>query len=60
MVLSQRRVDLDSKKKFFTVMVVSHQNRLAREVVGTPTLELFETGWGSESSEKCPCSWQGG
>ena len=39
MVLNQKRVDrLDIKKKFFTVRVVRHWNRLLREAVNAPSL----------------------
>ena len=33
---------LDTRKKFFTMMVVKHWQRLPREAVDAPSLETFE------------------
>ena len=44
--LRQGRFRLDIRRKFFTQTLVTHWNRLAKEVVDAPSLEAFKARLG--------------
>lgn len=43
--LKERRFRLDIRKKVFTVMVMSHWNKLPGEAADDPSPEVFKARW---------------
>ena len=41
--LKHRKFQLNTRKNFFTLRVMEHWNRLPREAVESPSLEIFKT-----------------
>jgi len=41
--LKHRKFQLNMRKNFFTLRLIEHWNRLRREVVESPSLEIFKT-----------------
>jgi len=41
--LEHRKFHLNTRKKFFTLRLTEHWSRLPREVVESPSLEIFRT-----------------
>ena len=54
---------LDRRRTFVTMWVVRHWNRLPREAVDVPSLEVFKVrldrALSNLSGERCPRPWQG-
>jgi len=49
--LKHRKFRLNMRKNFFTLRVMEHWNRLPREAVDSPSLEIFKT-----CLDKVPCN----
>jgi len=41
--LKHRKLQLNTRKTFFILMVTEHWNRLPREAMESPSLEIFKT-----------------
>ena len=61
--MREGRFRLDIRKKFFTVRMVRHWNRLLRQTVDAPSLEAFKARLNGAVSKRvsgrCPCLQQG-
>ena len=59
LILEEGKFRLDIRKKFFTVRVVRHWNRLPSKAVDAPSLKLSKPGWmglrATWSGGGCPC-----
>ena len=53
------KFQLYTRKKVFTVRMVRHWNRLPREAVAAPSLEVFKARLDGALSNLGPCPWQG-
>lgn len=59
--LTEGRVRLDVRKKFFIVRVVRRWTKLPKEVVAASSLEMLKAGLDGPfgSKGRCPYPWQG-
>jgi len=51
--MKHRKVHLNIRKNYFTLRVMEHWNRLPREVVESPSLEIFKTAWTGSCAACC-------
>jgi len=51
--LKQRKFLLNMRKNFFPLRVMEHWNRLLREVVESPSLEIFRSTWTRSCAACC-------
>lgn len=43
--MKEGRFRVDIRKKFFTIRLIRYWNRLPREVLNSPSPELFKANW---------------